>query len=106
VRGSAYDVIVDARTGSPTYGGWYGTTLSAANARQVYLPRGFLHGFLALEDGTLFWYKQSAAYDPAAEVGVAWDDPELGIDWPLGPEAPILSRRDAANPPLRGLAGA
>jgi dTDP-4-dehydrorhamnose 3,5-epimerase len=78
-------------------------TLTAADARQIYVPSGFLHGFLTLEDGTVFWYKQSAAYDPGCEFGVAWDDADLGIEWPLGENAPILSSRDAANPPLRSL---
>lgn len=104
-RGGAFDVIVDARRGSPTYGRWHGSALTARNARQIYVPAGFLHGFLALEDETIIWYKQSAAYDPASEIGVAWDDPDLGIDWPLGQAAPILSTRDAANPPFRCLNG-
>jgi dTDP-4-dehydrorhamnose 3,5-epimerase len=103
LRGSVYDVIVDVRTTSQTYGQWHGVTLTAADARQIYVPRGFLHGFLTLEDGTVFWYKQSAAYDPACEFGVAWDDADLGIEWPLGKNAPILSPRDGANPPLRSL---
>jgi dTDP-4-dehydrorhamnose 3,5-epimerase len=103
LRGSVYDVIVDVRTTSPTYGQWHGMTLTAADARQIYVPSGFLHGFLTLEDGTVFWYKQSAAYDPGCEFGVAWDDADLGIEWPLGENAPILSPRDAANPPLRSL---
>lgn len=103
LSGSAYDVIVDVRPGSPTYRRWYGTTLSAAAGRQLYIPSGFLHGFLALEDGTVFWYKQSVPYDPAAEFAVAWNDAELGIDWPLNGTAPILSVRDAGNPPLGSL---
>jgi dTDP-4-dehydrorhamnose 3,5-epimerase len=103
LRGSVYDVIVDVRPASETYGQWYGATLTAADGRQIYVPRGFLHGFLTLEDGTIFWYKQSAIYDPGCEVGVAWDDSDLGIDWPLGQSAPILSPRDAANPSLRSL---
>jgi len=102
VRGSAYDVIVDARAGSPTRGRWYALTLSAANGKQVYVPPGFLHGFLALEDETLFAYKQTAQYDPGLEFSVAWDDPEVGIEWPLEGR-PILSPRDAANPPFRSL---
>ena len=103
LRGSVYDVVVDVRTTSPTYGQWHGMTLTAAGARQIYVPSGFLHGFLTLEDGTVFWYKQSAAYDPGCEFGVAWDDADLGIEWPLGENAPILSPRDAANPSLRSL---
>lgn len=103
LRGSVYDVIVDVRTQSATYGEWHGATLTAADARQIYVPRGFLHGFLTLEEDTIFWYKQSATYDPGCEFGVAWDDADLRIEWPLGEVAPILSPRDAANPPLRSL---
>jgi|HubBroStandDraft_4_1064222.scaffolds.fasta_scaffold00005_39 dTDP-4-dehydrorhamnose 3,5-epimerase len=103
VRGSAFDAIVDVRIESPTYRRWFGRTLSAAEGKQVYVPRGFLHGFLALEDETIVVYKQSAPYDPSAELAVAWDDPEIGIEWPLGGRRPILSRRDAQNPPLASL---
>jgi dTDP-4-dehydrorhamnose 3,5-epimerase len=103
IRGSVFDVIVDARTESPTFGRWWGATLKAADGHQIYVPRGFLHGFLALEDETIFAYKQSAAYDPAAEIAIAWNDPELGIAWPLKDRRPILSRRDATNPTLASL---
>jgi dTDP-4-dehydrorhamnose 3,5-epimerase len=103
LRGSVFDVIVDARTASPTYGRWWGATLTAADGRQIYVPRGFLHGYLALEDETIFAYKQSAAYDPAAEISIAWNDPEVGIAWPLEDRRPILSRRDATNPALASL---
>ena len=101
VRGSIFDAIVDVRDESTTYGQWYGARLTAAEGRQIYVPRGFLHGFLALEDETLVAYKQSAAYDPACEFAVAWNDPDIGIEWPLGEERPILSARDAAGPPLQ-----
>jgi dTDP-4-dehydrorhamnose 3,5-epimerase len=100
LRGSAFDVIVDARAQSPTYLRWFGTTLRADEGRQIYVPSGFLHGFLALEDDTLIAYKQSALYDAGTEFGVAWDDATLGIEWPLGGRRPILSPRDAANPPF------
>jgi len=103
IRGSVFDVIVDVRTQSPTYGRWWGATLTAADGRQIYVPRGFLHGFLALEDETIFAYKQSAAYDPAAEIAIAWNDAEVGIAWPLAGRLPILSRRDATNPTLASL---
>lgn len=103
VRGSAFDVIVDVRKASPTYGRWWAATLTATGGRQIYVPRGFLHGFLALEDETIFAYKQSAAYDPATEIAIAWNDAELGIAWPLQGRQPILSRRDATNPPLASL---
>ncbi len=100
VRGSAFDVIVDLRPASPTYHRWWGRRLEAAEGKQIYVPRGFLHGFLALENETVLAYKQSAPYDPASELGVAWDDADLGIEWPLAGRSPILSRRDAANPSL------
>ncbi len=100
VRGALYDVIVDLRPHSRTYRRWYGTTLRGGEGKQVYIPRGFLHGFLALEDETILTYKQSAPYDPAGEFGVAWDDPSLKIAWPLEGRSPLLSARDAANPRL------
>lgn len=103
VRGSAFDVIVDARAASATYRRWFGRTLTAAEGKQVYVPRGFLHGFLALEDGTILAYKQSAPYDPAREFAVAWDDPEIAIEWPLRGGRPLLSPRDARNPTLASL---
>ena len=106
VRGSVFDVIVDARTASRSYGRWWGAELTAAAGRQIYIPAGFLHGFLVLEDETIFAYKQSATYDPAAEVAIAWNDAELAIAWPLDDRRPILSRRDAANPTLASLRGA
>jgi dTDP-4-dehydrorhamnose 3,5-epimerase len=103
IRGSVFDVIVDVRTQSPTYGRWWGATLTAADGRQIYVPSGFLHGFLALEDDTIFAYKQSAAYDPATEIAIAWDDADVAVAWPLAGRAPILSRRDATNPTLASL---
>ncbi len=103
VRGSAFDAIVDLRTESPTYCRWFGRALSAAEGQQIYVPRGFLHGFLALEDRTILAYKQSAPYDPTREFAVAWDDPEIGIEWPLRGERPVLSPRDARNPTLASL---
>jgi dTDP-4-dehydrorhamnose 3,5-epimerase len=104
VRGSAFDAIVDLRPQSATYRRSWTRTLTAAEGTQLYVPRGFLHGFLALEDETIFAYKQSAPYDPAVEFAVAWNDPELGIEWPLAGKPPILSARDAANPTLASLA--
>lgn len=101
LHGSAYDVVVDARPQSPTFRRWHGLTLRASEHTQLYIPAGCLHGFLALEDDTAFFYKQSAEYDPATEFGVAWNDPELAIAWPLEGASPILSAKDAANPTLR-----
>jgi dTDP-4-dehydrorhamnose 3,5-epimerase len=101
IRGSAFDVIVDLRPGSPSYRRWHGTVLTAAGGAQIYVPRGFLHGYLALEEETTFAYKQSAPYDPEHEFAIAWDDPDLGIEWPLAGRRPILSERDAGAPSLR-----
>jgi dTDP-4-dehydrorhamnose 3,5-epimerase len=101
LRGSVFDVIVDVRSESPTCGRWCARTLTANDGRQIYVPPCFLHGFLALEDDTIVGYKQSAPYDPGSEFSVAWDDADLGIEWPLGGRRPILSSRDAANPTLR-----
>jgi dTDP-4-dehydrorhamnose 3,5-epimerase len=100
LAGSAYDVIADVRPESPTYGRWVGEYLRAGEHRQLYIPAGCLHGFLSLEDGTILSYKQSAAYDPASEFAVAWDDSTLAIDWPLDGRKPRLSPKDACNSSL------
>ena len=100
VVGRVYDVAVDVRRTSPTFGRWVGVELSAANKRMLLVPRGFAHGFLALADGTEFLYKCSAPYHPPSERGVAWDDPALGIAWPLDGIVPTLSARDRAWPTL------
>jgi dTDP-4-dehydrorhamnose 3,5-epimerase len=101
LTGSAYDVIADVRLGSPTFLQWHAVTLRAVDHAQLYVPAGCLHGFLALEDETLLSYKQSAEYDPSAEIGIAWNDPDLQIAWPVDGKQPILSLKDAANPTLR-----
>ena len=101
LRGSAFDVIADLRKDSPSYAQWTAVTLEAATHAQLYIPAGCLHGFLALEDDTLLTYKQTAEYDPDAEIGIAWNDPDLAIAWPLAGAAPLLSAKDAANPTLR-----
>jgi dTDP-4-dehydrorhamnose 3,5-epimerase len=103
LSGSAFDVMVDLRRESPTYLQWYGHELNAAEHTQLYIPAGFLHGFLALSDDVVFLYKQSATYDPATEFGVVWNDPDLAIDWPLDGLMPQLSPKDASNPTLREL---
>ncbi len=103
LRGAAYDVLVDLRPESPTFRRWHAVTLRADEHTQLYIPAGCLHGFLALEDETVLSYKQSAEYDPATEFGVAWNDPDLAIEWPLGDATPRLSPKDAANPTLRDL---
>ena len=96
--GEVFDVAVDVRIGSPTFGQWVGELLSDANHRQLYLPPGFAHGFCVISDVALFSYKCTAPYHPEAELGVAWDDPELGIEWPV--ERPIVSQKDGALPRL------
>ena len=101
VSGSAFDVIVDARPASPTFLRWYGHTLRADDHTQLFIPQGCLHGFLALEDATLLFYKQSAEYEPGRELTAAWNDPDLAIAWPLGGEAPVLSAKDRTHRTLR-----
>lgn len=93
-RGVVFDVAVDLRVGSPTFAQWYGLELSEANHRQLWVPVGFAHGFLALSDWADLQYKCSNYYTPQAEGAVRWNDPEIGIDWPV--TNPILSARDAA----------
>lgn len=103
VQGRAFDVVVDIRAGSPTFLRWFGIELSADAHHQIYVPAGCLHGFLALDDETMLLYEQSATYDPKSEIGVAWNDPDIGIEWPLDGRTPLLSTKDAANPTLRAL---
>jgi dTDP-4-dehydrorhamnose 3,5-epimerase len=82
VKGSAYDVAVDLRPKSPTFGEWFGLELSEENNLQFFIPKGFAHAFLALEDNTIFQYKVDNYYSPVAESGIVWDDKDLGITWP------------------------
>ena len=100
VKGSAFDVAVDIRRDSPTYGRWYGTTLDARSPRQVWIPAGHAHGFLALEDDTHFVYKTTGYYARDCERAIAWNDPAIGIDWPVLHSTPILADKDAAAPLL------
>lgn len=95
VRGAVFDVAVDLRQSSQTFGQWTGVELSAANNRMLYVPEGFAHGFLTLEDGTDFLYKCTAPYVPDAEHSIRWDDPAIGIEWPLDGITPSLSEKDA-----------
>lgn len=98
-HGEVYDVAADVRVGSPTFGQWVGVALSAENKRQFYIPPGFAHGFCVLSETVLFFYKCTDVYDAPSEVGIAWNDPEIGVEWPIA--APQLSARDLKNPPLR-----
>lgn len=98
LRGSIYDVLVDLRQGSPTRGRWDARILSAANGLQMFVPQGYAHGFLTLEDHCEVAYKASAFYAPDHDAGIAWDDPDLGIDWPLDGVRPELSDKDRELP--------
>ena len=100
VRGSAFDVAVDIRQGSATFGRWFGATLDATSHHQMWIPPGFAHGFLALEDETHFLYKTTAYYDRDSERAIAWNDAAIGIDWPVIEGAPLLAAKDAAAPGL------
>lgn len=98
--GRAFDVAIDLRRSSPSFGKWVGAELSALNQHMMWVPPGFGHGFLALEEGTDFLYKCTDYYDPASERCIRWDDADLAIDWPLDGLAPILSARDLAGSSL------
>jgi dTDP-4-dehydrorhamnose 3,5-epimerase len=95
--GRAWDVAVDLRRASPSFGQWHGVELSAANRRMFWVPPGFAHGFVALEDGTDFLYKCTAFYEPAKEHSLLWNDPTVGIEWPLEGIEPQLSGKDQAG---------
>jgi dTDP-4-dehydrorhamnose 3,5-epimerase len=92
IQGEVFDVAVDIRRGSPTFGQWAGVTLSSADYRQIYIPEGFAHGFCVLSQSALFAYKCTDVYAPSAERGIRWDDPSLRIDWPIS--APLVSKKD------------
>jgi dTDP-4-dehydrorhamnose 3,5-epimerase len=94
VAGAVFDVIVDLRRSSRTFGRWFGVELNASNKQMLWVPPGFAHGFLTLEDGTDFLYKCTEFYNPAAEQALRWDDPDLAIDWPLDGIEPQLSAKD------------
>lgn len=101
IRGRIFDVAVDVRRGSPTYGRWVGAELSAENGRQLYIPIGFAHAFLTLEADCEVTYKVSSFYAPANDGGIRWDDPDVGIDWPIPAGAePLLSPKDVKLPRL------
>ena len=101
IAGEIYDVAVDVRRGSPTFGEAYGAILSADNFRQLFIPAGFVHGFAVTSDVAEVEYKCSDIYDPGGELGIIWNDPDIGIEWPI--EDPILSAKDAEAPRLRDI---
>jgi dTDP-4-dehydrorhamnose 3,5-epimerase len=101
IEGEIYDVAVDVRVGSPTFGRWIGVTLSAENFRQCFVPAGFAHGFVVLSETAQVEYKCSNVYDPHAEIGIAWDDADIGIWWPVSD--PLLSPRDRRHPRLSAI---
>ena len=90
VRGTVFDVAVDLRSDSKTYGKWFGVTLSAENKKQFYIPEGFAHGFLVLSDEAEFAYKCTDFYHPVDEGGLLWSDPEIGVDWPIEPGMELI----------------
>lgn len=100
--GEVYDVAVDIRRGSPTFGQWAGVVLSADNKRQFYVPEGFAHGFVVLSDYATFCYQCTALYDAKADAGVRWNDAAIAIDWPVA--APVLSDKDGKAPFLADVA--
>ncbi len=101
LQGEIFDVAVDMRRGSPTHGEWVGVTLTSDNFKQIYVPPGYLHGFVVVSEVAEVEYKCTDLYDPGYEVGVRWDDPAIGIDWPV--KDVILSEKDAAAPLLADL---
>lgn len=103
IRGRIFDVAVDIRHGSPTFGQWAGAEISAEEWNQILVPVGFAHGFVTLEPDTEVIYKVTAPYAPQNDMGIAWDDPAIGIDWPLDGRQPTLSGKDAKQPLLADL---
>lgn len=95
VAGAVFDVVVDIRRDSQTYGTWVGVELSVDNQRQLWIPPGLAHGFLVLSDSADFLYKTTAYYHPASERCLAWNDPAVSVDWPLGGAQPLISDKDA-----------
>ncbi len=105
IRGRVYDVAVDLRPGSPTFGAYFGIELSEENKKQFYVSPGFAHGFLVLSETAEFCYKVTDFYHPEDEGGIAWDDPDIGIAWPEAGTPILLSEKDRHHPTLRELTG-
>lgn len=103
VRGRIFDVAVDIRKTSPTFGRWIGAELTATGGEQLFIPAGFAHGFLTLEDDTEVAYKVDAYYAPEADGGIAWNDSFIGIEWPLNGLSPLLSEKDKVLPMLKDI---
>lgn len=103
VRGSVLDIAVDLRRSSRTYGKWVAETLSADNGKQLLVPVGFAHGFCTLEPNTHVLYKVTSYYSPVDDFGIAWDDPDLAIDWPVGSDKVMLSDKDRCLPKFKSL---
>jgi len=101
VLGQIYDVVVDLRADSPSYGEWFGVELSAENQTQLFLPKGFAHGYSVMSERAIVQYKVDSAYNPQAESGIRYNDPDLGIDWQV--DNPILSDKDQKLPFLKDL---
>ena len=101
IKGEVFDVVVDIRKSSPTFGQWRGYTLSDSNFLQIYIPAGFAHGFCVLSETAEFLYKVSEYYSAEKERGIIWNDPEIGVEWPTS--TPILSKKDKLNPGLKDL---
>ena len=104
IRGKVFDVAVDLREESPTYGKWYGVILSEENMKQYYIPEGFAHGFLVLSDVAEFTYKVTDFFHPGDEQGIMWNDPDIGVDWPITDDMEIiLSEKDKNWPALKDI---
>ena len=103
LKGAIFDVAVDVRPGSATFGKWIGETLTAEGAEQLWVPEGFLHGFCTIRPDTEVFYKVTNPYSPAHDRGIAWNDPDIGVEWPISASEAILSDKDKLLPPLRSL---
>jgi dTDP-4-dehydrorhamnose 3,5-epimerase len=101
LEGKIFDVAVDVRPGSPTFGQWYGIELSAENKRQLYVPKGFAHGFSVISETAIVFYKCDELYNPASEGGILYNDPDLNINWQIEPEKANLSAKDKVLPQLK-----